>query len=327
MTTPIVSNPSDKPSSVIHFHDLSDLWLGIIRRQRAVTTIAKYQQVLDCYLLPTFGSLPVNDIDTLLLSDYFASLQEAPYSLSRQTIHLIKTVCQEIFHLADALALVPFNPCIGVYIPKRCYDPSDILSSEAICALIQKKHPGIYENLFPLMLVSAMRFGEAAALSVQDIDTSHNTIHIRKQLVTYYQDGHLRHELHPTTKNHYCRSISLPPFAMDYLADELKKREKKQQLANTQWSNPEDLIFTNATGGFLSHCHVYRRFKKLAAKLDQPDATLHTLRHTGATFAYFSWKDLQKVRSLTGHTTDAAASYYIHSLEHLTKGAHSIWVL
>lgn len=323
----MTNNQSNEPSTIICFCDLSALWLDIIRRQRAVTTFAKYQQVLNCYLLPTFGSLPVMDIDTLLLSDFFAGLQKPPHSLSRQTVHLIKTVCQEIFYLADALALVPFNPCVGVYVPKRCYDPSDILSTEAIRALLQKKHPGIYENLFPLMLVSAMRFGEAAALSVQDIDTSHNTIRIRKQLVTYYQDGHLRQELHPATKNHSCRTISLPSFAMQYLENERIKRDEKQRFAYAQWTNPDDIIFTNATGGYLSHCHVYRKFKKLAAELDQPNATLHTLRHTGATFAYFSWHDLQKVRSLTGHTTEAAAAYYIHSIERLSQGEQSIWII
>ena len=310
----------------ISFHELSSLWFSIISNQKAQTTVAKYRQILDCYLLPHFGHIPVQTIDTLALSDYFSSMLEAPFSLSRQTVHLIKTVCNEIFHLADALALVRYNPCIGVYIPKRHYDPSEILSREIIDALINKKCPGIYENLFPLMLVSAMRFGEAAALSDHDIDVAHNTIHIQKQLVSFYQDGHMRHELHPATKNHLCRTIQLPPFAMQYLDAERKKRDANQLLARENWSNPQDLLFTNANGEYLSHCKVYRKFKQIVTKLGQPNATLQTLRHTGATFAYYSWENLQKVRSLTGHSSDGAAAYYIHSLNSLSERGGPIWI-
>ena len=74
-------------------------------------------------------------------------------------------------------------------------------------------------------------------------------------------------------------------------------------MAGEAWSNPSQLVFTNALGGHLVHVTVYKDFKDIARSLGYENARFHDLRHSYAVAAIESGDDIKTVQANLGHAT------------------------
>ena len=282
---------------------------------------AKYIQITDSYIKNYFKDSLLEDVTENMLQDFFDSLGEVGKNLSRQTIHLIYSVLNNGLKTAEGCGLIRYNPCMLAYIRRRLYGNNTVLSDEAIRSILQKKIRNEYENLFPILLISTARYGEAAALSWSDIDPIRKCICIRKHLITYYNKGHVNYKIADLTKNHGTRIVYLPSFTFGYFDDERKLQQEKIKQAQNRWSNPHNLVFTAEDGSPLHHYKVMRRFKKIVTPLGQPHANIHTLRHTGSTVCFLATRKISSVQAMTGNSGMGSAAYYVHYLEQKEKHA------
>lgn len=74
--------------------------------------------------------------------------------------------------------------------------------------------------------------------------------------------------------------------------------------AGESWTE-SNLIFSNATGGFLSYRTVYDCFKRVMQKIGTPTVRFHDLRHSYAVAAIKSGDDIKTVQENLGHATAA----------------------
>ena len=290
-------------------------YLESFGRFYAKTTLAKYKAITQCSIRPYFRDTLLTDVDENMVQDFYDSLGEGGKNLSRQTIHLIHSVLKGAFDAAVGMGALPYNPSELAYIKRRIYGNNTVLCDEIIRSVLRKNNKSEYENLFPVMLVSAMRYGEAAALRWDDIDPVRGCIHIHRHLITYNEGGHTHYEIADSTKNRTSRFVYLPPFAFDYFESQRKLQLKERAAAGPAWSNPDNLVFTNETGGPLRYYKVCRRFKKIVTPLGQPYANIHSLRHTGASICFMATRNISSVRAMTGNSGMASASYYIHYID------------
>ncbi len=101
----------------------------------------------------------------------------------------------------------------------------------------------------------------------------------------------------------------------------LLKKQKSQQaqirrLAGQDWRNPWDLVFTNETGGNLSHFTVYKSFKEIVRSIGLEQERFHTLRHSYAVVSIENSDDIKTVQTDLGHAT---ASFILDVYGHVSQ--------
>jgi integrase len=134
-----------------------------------------------------------------------------------------------------------------------------------------------------------LRFGEAAALRVEDVDVTTRRIRVRRS-VTYVRRKGL---VEGPTKNHTSRTVPVPEFLARLLATETEARGSGA------------LVFPSARdGGYLTLGQARYRFQKATTAIDGCHGVrLHDLRHTCASLAISEGANVKVVQRLLGHKT------------------------
>jgi integrase len=134
-----------------------------------------------------------------------------------------------------------------------------------------------------------LRFGEAAALRVADVDVSNRRIRVQRS-VTYVRKTGL---VEGPTKNHKARTVPVPEFVARLLETEIGGLEAGA------------LVFNSARGGgYLTLGQARYTFGKAVTAVDGcADVRLHDMRHTCASLAIRSGANVKVVQKLLGHKT------------------------
>jgi integrase len=148
---------------------------------------------------------------------------------------------------------------------------------------------GHYGTLIQVLAYCGLRWGEAAALRVENVDLMRRRI----QVVESVTEIGGRLEL-GTRKSHQARSVPIPSF----LADEL--------MLQTAGRRPETLVFSSPQDTVIRLSNWRKRcFDKAAAKAGLARLTPHELRHTAASLAISSGANVKTVQRMLGHASAA----------------------
>ncbi len=80
--------------------------------------------------------------------------------------------------------------------------------------------------------------------------------------------------------------------------------------------NKNNLVFTNAEGGFLSYRTVYDCFKRIVKNMGCPALRFHDLRHQYAVIAIKNGDDIKTIQGNLGHAT---AAFTLDVYDHVTE--------
>lgn len=170
-----------------------------------------------------------------------------------------------------------------------------------------------YRTLILFLAYTGLRFGEAAALSVADLDMLRKLVHVRQQ-VSETSAG----LVWTPTKGKQDRWVPLESFLLEPLAKlcEGKKRD--------------DLVFTAPRGGvLLLNTWRERTWNPTVETLTDADdsfprVTPHDLRHTAASLAVQAGANIKALQAMLGHedateTLNTYAELFSEDLEHVAK--------
>ena len=149
-----------------------------------------------------------------------------------------------------------------------------------------------------------LRWGELAALTARRIDLARRRI----EVVDAITEVHGRVVV-GTTKTHQRRSVPIPRFLADELADHLAGKA------------PGNLVFTAPEGGVLRNTNFRPRFFDPATeKVGLLGLTPHELRHTAASLALAAGANVKAVQLMLGHasaamTLDTYAGLFAYDLD------------
>jgi integrase len=133
--------------------------------------------------------------------------------------------------------------------------------------------------LYHLYAIRGLRRGEALGLYWDDIDFTHRTLQVRRQMQKHpggvFEERALKT---PAAR----REIALDRHTTRVLAEHRRAQRAEKQAAGSRWAGA-DLVFTDPLGGPLSPDHVGHVFQDLVTAHRMPPIRLHDLRHLAAT--------------------------------------------
>ncbi len=154
------------------------------------------------------------------------------------------------------------------------------------------RYSGDRALLVLLLAYTGIRWGEATALRVKDIDVAKGRLHIHANAVEVHGQIHVG-----TTKSHKGRLVPVPAFLVEQL------------VVATAGSPRDGLVFSARDGGFMRRTRTSDGskswFKTALAKAELPLMTIHDLRHTAASLAVQSGANVKTIQRMLGHTSAA----------------------
>lgn len=273
------------------FKDLALAWQESWPNRLSPTTAARYRSILDVYLLPTFGAVPIGRIDHGVVQRYVNRLTAE--GMSPGTVRNVYSVLRNAMNRGLRLGMAKTNPCTNVDLPRSPRQEMLFLLPEEVRAVAEAIDPH-YRVLVYTAAYTGLRAGELLGLQRQDVDLLRGVLQVRRALKDV--DGKL--ELGPT-KTHTQRTVSLPAFLRDMLREHLA-----QLLAGDE---ADALVFPSKTGKPLRHNLFYRRHFKPAARAALPAAKhglrFHDLRHTCAALSVAAGAHVKLISARLGHSS------------------------
>ena len=272
-------------------------------------TVKNYSEQVRKHLKPALGSIRLDKLTPHTIQRFYNGLTAS--GLAPKTVKNIHGVLHSALQQALLNGLITVNPSNACKLPRVTKPEIRPLEPEEIKAILREAQLDDYCNLFIVALFTGMRQGELLGLSWDYVNFETGVITIKQQLQC--KDGEYFLE---TPKSGRGRSILPAPVVMEALKKEQEKQQAAKAFAGACWSNPMNLVFTDAIGKHLVRRTVVKHFKKVAERAGVEESRFHDLRHTFAVTSLYAGDDIKSVQANLGHAT---AQFTLDVYGHVTQ--------
>jgi integrase len=275
----------DPDRGKVKFGEFAESWYASHAPVVKPKTALSYRNLLDSLVLPEFAAFPLTAIEHVSVARWVADLRTRGLSASR--VRQAHIVLGMVLDMAVADRRVIRNEARGVKKPKMpARKRHHYLSHGELQALARAA--GEYKPLVLLLGYGGLRWGEATALRVSDLDVSRRRLRVERA----YSDVGGRLIL-GETKTSQGREVPLPGFVVGEL------------LPLTQ-KDPNELLFNGPKGGPVRLDYWRRRvFDPACEVCEISNLTPHGLRHTAASLAVAAGASVKAVQRMLGHQSAA----------------------
>ena len=269
-------------------------------------TAGRYARELRLYILPKWGGMTLRELRPDMLQEWVGQLMDGGYPaalpdgrdskpLSARSIrNIMKVVLKDIFDYAVSNGWIGENPVDRVTVPKIVSDDDMVFLSVREVELLADEAEKIGKPVDGLLVrwqaSTGCRIGESLALKVGDVDVDRRRARIGR---TWTDDGHGGSML-GTPKNGKARNIAIPRFLMP------------QIKAQMDGMGDDDWLFRATRGGNVWtntwRTRIWNKAVK-AAGMEDAGVTIHSLRHTYASFAIAQGADVKTLQMQLGHSS------------------------
>lgn len=250
-------------------------------------------------------------------SDVQAWVAELSNKLSASMVANTYSVLARILDDAVRDRLIPSNPARGVRLPKRTKKRNVYLTAAQLHRLADES--GRYRSLILLLGTVGLRWGEASALRVSDVDFLRRRITLHQNAVTVGSTTYLG-----SLKTGHQRTVPLPDFTATALAKTCEGKSRN------------DLLWPSASGDYLGPPAGNKSWLSGAVSRCQtadssfPRVTAHDLRHTAASLAISAGANVLVVQRMLGHasaamTLDTYADLFDSDLNAVADAVDVLW--
>jgi len=268
-------------------------------RPLAPKTVELYRNLLDRFILPTFGQVPIGSISTEAVRAWLTRVRDDSSELqSAKAYRLLRS----ILNVAVSDGVLVRNPCNVRGAGQEHSGERPLASAEQIHQLAN----AIQAHLRALVLLAGfggLRRGELFGLQRGDIDLDAGQLSVLRQVV-YLKDG-TRQVTKPKSAAGV-RTVSLPPFVVEAL------REHLDEWTPVGATAP---VFVGERGGPLGPVSLQTGFSGARRKTGLTQFTLHDLRHAAGTMAAWTGATTKELMARLGHSTHDAALRYQHAAQ------------
>ena len=219
---------------------------------------------------------------------------------------------------AEAMHMIPYNPCIGLYFPKRKKKEMRVLTEEEQQKFIDTLEGEYYRPMFLTYLYTGMRIGEGIPLRWKDINLDKRTIRVNKKAIVAHDFN--SHSAKQVVQD-FCKSesstrtIVITAGLVAILAEHKETMKQRAKNMGEKWSE-ECLVFRNSRGNMVYSRNLQWVLYRILEKAGITGATMHTLRHTYATRCFEAGVDIKAISEQLGHANvKTMYDTYIHLLE------------
>ena len=293
-----------------------DTWAAEYLNSVKPRTVESYKANIKQHIKPAIGALRLSELTAVDVQRLYNNLtnKRTCKPLSAKSKKNVHGTLHKALEKAVSLGYIRHNPADKPDLPKIQKTEIKPLADEEMISFLNAIKGCEDEAVYITTLFTGMREGEVLGLTWDCVDFKYGTITIKQQLQKVRSTGG-EYALVPT-KNGKTRVIVPASYVMQILTNQRKAQNELRLKAGPAWSNPLNLVFTNAFGKNLCAQTVYLRFKKLAAAAGVPSARFHDLRHSYAVAALRSGDDIKTVQENLGHHT---AAFTLDTYAHVTE--------
>jgi integrase len=261
------------------------VWLDTKAHLRPKTR-DKYESGLRIWILPRWGQAQLGSITHADVVAWVADIQRTRSAgLTRHTLAILS----QILELAVRDGRIPRNVARGVRKPRPSRPVQRFLTHAEVARLARETFAP-YDALVLLLAFTGLRFGEAAGLTVGDVDLDRSRISVNWS-VTESASGELHRD---SPKTYRRRTVPIPAFLCDRLA------------AHTNGRDPDEPLFTSPKGGLLRNSNFRTTiFDPAVTRAGLTPLTPHNLRDTAASLAVASGANVKSVQWMLGRASAA----------------------
>lgn len=269
--------------------ELGPDWLARQQGHMKPSGFRSYDSAWRIHVEPRWASVRLADINFSDVQAWVSKLAAARGPVVVQTAY---SVLRRILDDAVRDRLISNNPALGAKLPIRVKRKNTYLSAEQLQLLAEQA--GRYRSLVLLLGTAGLRWGEAGALRVQDVDFLRRRVELHRNAVAIG-----RRRVVGTLKSGKARTVALATFVVNELA------------VTCEGKGRDELIWPSADGGYLGPPSSTESWLAGAVGRCQrtdptfPRVTAHALRHTAASLAISSGANVKVVQRMLGHASAA----------------------
>jgi integrase len=277
-------------------------------------TLVGYETNLRLHILPSIGDLQIGQLDKSAVKTLIGGLTADGKGAG--TVRNIKNTLSGLCEFAVDAGAIKVNPCKGVKTPKPPANEMQFLTAPQVATLADSIDPR-WRTLIIFAAYAGLRAGEISALRVGRLDLMRGKVNVVESA------SEVRGKLiNGQTKTYENRTVSLPPFLRDMLAEHIADRA----------SDPAAFVFQSPQGSQIRHSAWRRRFFVPATREAGLDSfRFHDLRHTCAALLIALGAHPRAIMERLGHSSiTVCLDRYGHLFpsldEALTEGLNSTWL-
>jgi integrase len=280
------------------------------------TTLARYQNIFDCHLIPAFGKLKVKELKQSHLVKQYLSWKEKgsrERPISARTIRHAHETLRNALGYAVRMEYVSRNVASlvsGNDLPKAVKPkPKALSETELLKLLAEAKNPSSRSKkrgylssqpwFYPAVFFASYtgcRRGEILAVLWSDVDLEGKTVTIARSLT--------ERMAFKAPKNDRVRTLAMSE-ALCVVLRSHKASQAKEKLFLGGAYEDTDLVFAHADGSPIDPWNFGRAVRDCIARSGVASITLHGLRDTHASLLAKAGVPLEVVSKRLGHSNIA----------------------
>jgi len=285
-------------------------------QNRAIRTIERYEQLARLAIFPHLGSKPVGKLNRAHVSDWITLLRQRgsvkSQPLSAKSVKHAFALLSAALRWAVRHDIAVRNICESIEAPSAGRCQARAFSEADFGRLIAAADATRWGPFYRLAVATAARRGELLALRWTDIDFERRTLTISR--ATVESSDPTRRILEKSTKTDRVRSVPLGGLALDALRIQ-KSMQAQDRLTIGAHFDDSGHVFQTQVGGPIRPFLATDAFRTLRTRL-RIAGSLHSLRHTGATWMLANGVDVRTVSSILGHSSASTTlTVYAHVVE------------
>ena len=213
-----------------------------------------------------------------------ASRKRRGKTIARSTVNTEIKAVKRFFNRAVELGYLAQSPAKKLRLLRLAVSHPRFFSEEEVSAIMKSEKEKWARDVYTALLFTGMRTSELANLEWDDIDFRMRTIRIRPK--EFWKPKGMEE-----------RIIPMHPVVFELLSEKPR---------SSRW------VFTKKDGGKLNTHSLDIRFRRLLSRLGIPNASLHTWRHTFASYLMMMSGNIRAVQKLLGHKSIKTTEIYAH---------------
>lgn len=317
------------PPEKITVSEWSEVWTKDYLVDVTDSTANQYKYQFRVHILPELGSVKLQKLTGAMVQSFYQKAQ-TPHNikvenktiksrgLSPKSLKNLHGVLHSCLDQAIKVGYIKFNPCDACVLPKVVKkEMNTITDINQFFDIISGEE---FENVYIFAVFTGMRQSEIIGLTWDCVDFENRIIKVDKQFRKDHGQAGEEYKF-TATKNGKQRIISPAQFVFDALKKEKAKQAKNKLKHGEGFSNKNNLVFTNETGGHLCGGTIYDHWKALLKVHGiEKNIRFHDLRHSFATISLENGEDIKTVSENLGHATVAfTMDTYAHVTDAMKK--------
>lgn len=301
-----------------------ETWLPTVRRTRRATTATMYQQFARSYVLPSLGSVALQELTPAHLDRLYTRLLDHGAHgrpLSPKTVRRVHTLVHKA--LDDAVRKGEVVRNVAAYadqppVPRR--DMSVWWPEQTRIFLAAATEHRLSAGWL-LFCTTGMRRSEVCGLPWDSVDLDAGRLSVVQTVVMVGRTATLVQDTKSASSR---RTFELDPATVAALRAHRTRQLQERLLWGEAWTD-SGLVFVREDGRMLDPEWVTKEFRRLATAAGLPPIRLHDLRHSYASSALAAGVPIEVLSKRLGHSRiSITQDVYVHTNERQDREAANL---